>query len=560
MSRKIFLIFVFCLFVSLTTGCKKKCGDENGPSPEPTEAEIIAALLKDEPGATEFRVYFNYMDGSDYQKVEVQKDKIVMRPEKPIREGYRFIDWYIDSDFSSTYQFSTLVTKSIMLYAKWEEFETVDYSYLLDEYVPNEVSDNLTFPNKIQDVQGSHLIWTTSDPYTITNLGVVNPGRKDITVTVNLEVNIQGESSFYSRDCLVKGIEFGSLQQGDALFGYCSTWNFNGFGDDELTEERLKVDALNVSFAYVNNDFTLDMSDILPSLTTETGYLAARKKGVRVVLSIQGYGDNSLNFSKAASNDATRKKFARVVLEAMEKYHFDGVDIDWEYPGWFSSTTSGEAENFTLLIKELYDALKAKDEDYLITAAIPAGAYGYVRYNLKDVSEYLDYIHLMSYDLEASSQAVHHTALYSDDGRHTTHTGSGAASVDLFVRRGVPIEKIVLGVAFYGKYTTVASSVDGGIGTATTSSSYKTMTYTVIYNRYLSRIDDGVTYYFDKKCQAPYLYVEDEQRFITYDDEKSIKAKCQYVRDNDLGGVMIWEIGEDGIGTLMEAVNSGMRR
>ncbi len=557
MAKRIFVVFAFCLMISLMTGCKKGDGCFNkGPS----EDEIIAELLKDEPGATEFRVYFNYMDGSDYQMVTVQQNKLVMRPTKPIRDGYRFVDWYVDKDFSATYQFSNAVTKSIMLYAKWEVFETVDYSYLLDEYLPEEVTSNLDFPNRIEEVQGSHLIWSTSDEYTINSLGVVNPGREDITVTVTMEVNIQGESTFYSRDCVVKGITFGELRPGNALFGYCSTWNFSGFGDTELAKKQLKADVINVSFAYVNKDFTLDMSDVLPSLATETGYLSARKQGVRVVLSIQGYGDNSKNFSNAASNDATRKKFASVVLEAVEKYHFDGIDIDWEYPGWFSASSNAEAEKFTLLIKELYETLKAKDETYLLTAALPGGAYGYVRYNLADVSQYLDFIHLMSYDLEASAQALHHTALYSNDGKTTTQTGSGAASVNLFVNRGVPKEKIVLGVAFYGKYTTVSSSVNGGIGSKTTSSSYKTITYTRISELYLNRLGDGVTYYWDSVCHAPYLFVEEDMMFITYDDEKSIKDKCLYVRDNDLGGIMIWEIGEDQTGTLMAAVNSGMRR
>lgn len=561
MKKRIFLCFAFCMMISLMSGC-----NSNHRQNEPTEDEIIEELLKDDLNATQFKVYFNYMDGSEYQYVTVQPNKIVLRPSTPKREGYRFIDWYTDKNYTETYQFSNPVTKSIMLYAKWEVSEMEDYSYLLDEYLPNEVTEDLEFPTKINEVQGSHLIWSTSDEYTISSLGVVNPGYEDITVTVTLEVNIQGESIFYSRDCVVKGISFGKLKTGDVVFGYCSTWNFKGFSDDELSKAKLKADVINVSFAYVNKDFTLDMTDVLSSLITKTGYLSARKKGVRVVLSIQGYGDNSKNFSNAAANESTRKKFVESVLNVVEKYHFDGIDIDWEYPGWFTPTyKDSEKENYTLLIKELYETLKAKDESYLLTAALPAGIDGYVRYDLAEVSKYLDYIHLMSYDLETSASAVHHTALYSSTGSvtntlTTTQTGSGDASVKLYVNQGVPKEKIVLGVAFYGKYTYVANKKNGGIGTATTKSGYSTITYTRIAQNYLSKIGDGVIYYWDNECCAPYLFVEEDMMFITYENEKSIKEKCKYVDEEGLGGIMIWEIGEDETGTLMKAVNRGMHR
>ena len=81
-----------------------------------------------------------------------------------------------------------------------------------------------------------------------------------------------------------------------------------------------------------------------------------------------------------------------------------------------------------------------------------------------------------------------------------------------------------------------------------------------IKSRYLDSVGDGVHYFWDSTCKAPYLYVEDSKMFITYDNEESIAEKCRFMRNNSLGGVMIWELGEDQVGDLMKAVNQGMKR
>lgn len=549
MKFRYFWIISICILFLFSSGCKNNCGNNNN-----NDDDELEELLKDEEGATSFRVYFNYMDGSEYVKVDVNKDKMVTRPNTPTREGYKFIGWYEDKNGVTPYVFSTPVTKSIMLYAIWEEVPFVDYTDLLNEIVPDVVEDDIDLIRRHPNNDNIFLAWRTSNPQTISSTGVVIPGYEKEIVTVTMEVIDDGYSTFFSKDVEVEPVSFLDLQPKRAIFGYYASYNFKGY-----SEEQLKCNVINLSFAYVNSDYSLDMKSLTENILY--GALSVRKQGIRVVLSIQGYGDNSKNFSNAAKTSQSRATFIENIVNVVEKYHFDGVDLDWEYPGWFTpSKKDSEAENYTLLCQELNAALKGKNENYLLTAAIPGGSEGFKRYDLEECSKYLDYIHLMTYDLEVSSKVYHHTALYTNIGKGTAQDASVDSSVYNFKLKGVPSEKLVVGVAFYGKYTVPSNSTNGGLGGDSANGKYTTLTYSRIKSMFLSRLGNGVTEYWDSTCYAPYLYDSENNYFITYENAKSINEKAKYVRKNGLAGIMIWELGEDSDDKdLMSAVITSMR-
>ena len=458
---------------------------------------------------------------------------------------------YADESLTAKFNFYDKIYNSMILYAGWTVDDSEDYSYVIEEAVPNIVTGNLDFPSRSSDGKDASFTWKSSLPYTISEHGVVNKGREQIEVLITMEAYDGKATKVYTKPCVVEPIEFGRLKPGKMIFGYSSTWNYSSF-----TEEQLGVDVINLSFAYVNDNATVDLSSCKGYFND---YLAVRNQGVRVVLSIQGAGKSIANFSNAASTPENRERFAKDCVNILETYHFDGIDIDWEYPGDDHAIDS-EKVAYSLLMEELYRQVKEANPDYLVTGALPGGAYGWRRYDLKRLADCMDFIHLMTYDMQASAKTLHHTALYSDMPRATATQASVNDSVELYTLAGFPIEKLTVGIAFYGRTTSPSTSVNGGLGSNSKTQDYPTITYTNIKKRYLSSLGNGVTYFWDDVCKAPYLYNASTNTFVTYDNERSIIEKCKYAWKNKMAGVMIWELGEDKTMDLMNAVLEGTKR
>ncbi len=522
MFKRILFIcaIVFCLFIS-------SCYDEQ-------ENEV------------KYFVYFDSMNGEEILKVEVLENETVEKHIPSVKDGYLFKGWTNDFDTNELYDFDNPITANLFLYAVWEideEYFKKDYSFLLDEYIPDVITSSLELPKRYEDL---NLMWSTSNTNTLDNYGKLAKPRKEEKLTVYLTVYDRGELYSYEKEVTIEPMKFDPLPETNAVFGYYSSWNFFGY-----TEKMLETcDVVNLCFGYVTADFKIDTSGVISVIDK---VLVAREAGVRVVLSIQGYGAEGKNFSRAAATEEGRITLAESMLRVVEKYHLDGIDIDWEYPGYNTGTSvSVDKANYTLLCKQISETFKNADSDYLITAAIPGGPNGPYRFDLGNVAKYLDYIHIMTYDLQSGSSASHHTALY--DSNATMSGCSAASSVQTYLNNGVPYNKMVIGLSFYGKRTnatTLAGKASGG---------YKSLTYNVIANDYLSRLNQDVIYGYDEVAQAPYLLDKTNGYFITYEDERSIAAKCNYAVSNKLGGVMIWEIGQDSSDLLISAVYDGMKK
>lgn len=449
----------------------------------------------------------------------------------PDYEGYEFVGWSQSNLEDDLFDFNTPITKNITLYGIWKS-KYKDYSYLLDEYIPDVLDSSLDLPTRLESDETIRLMWSSSDNNTLTTNGTLIKPRLETKLTVYLQVYDDGNLLDYEKEVTVKPFVLKELPTTGLVIGYYSTWNY--FGLNETITQT--CDILNLCFAYVTNKFTLDLSEVsfyLPQI------VKARESGVRVLLSVQGYSSGGINFSNAASTEEGRTTLANSMLEACEKYHLDGIDIDWEYPGYNTGrSTAVDKANYTLLMKKIKETFNAKDPTYLLTAAIPGGPMATSRFDLAGSSKWLDYINIMTYDLNSGS-STHHTALYPSN-----KTASGCTideSYKTYINAGVPASKLVIGLAFYGKY------------------SGKTIPYTKLRDTLLRKVGNGVTYYFDEKACAPYL-IDENGVFYTYDDEVSIKAKCEYALEKQIAGVMIWEVGEDESLTLLKTIKNTYKR
>ena len=312
----------------------------------------------------------------------------------------------------------------------------------------------------------------------------------------------------------------------------------------ELTEvDYESIDIINYSFAQIAQD-EAGKWYIDGRLNRLSSFAPVKEKGIKLCLSLGGWHDDKSFwdiYAKAAKTDESRKAVANAILDVIKEYNLDGIDMDWEYP------KAADKTNFTLLMKQIRDTLKAYNKDLLVTAAIPAGTWITSQFDLSSLNDVLDLFYIMTYDL--------------DDGINCNHLSSlsdAKDSVSFFIKNKVAKEKLVIGSAFYGRiYEGVSDNGKGGLGVKATSKDETS--YDNIKENYLSRLGNGVTKYYDEKEEAYYLYDSENHQFITYEDTESVTDKWNYVIDSGIGGLMYWSYENDKSNTLMTAINAAQK-
>ena len=306
---------------------------------------------------------------------------------------------------------------------------------------------------------------------------------------------------------------------GTVIVGYTVYWE-NSMPDPAL------LTHLNYAFALINNDFeTLNIQK-----EGRLKLMVALKKqnpDLKVLLSIGGWGAG--NFSEMAADEKHRKAFARNCLNAVTKYSLDGIDIDWEYPTSSSAGISSSPEdtkNFKLLMKDLRETL---GDSRLLTMASASNAK-YV--DFKEAIPYMNFVNVMTYDM--GHPPKHNSALY----RSSMSSESCDESVTRHFTAGVPYEKMVLGIPFYGH----------GDGKA--------------FGDYVDykdiKIDQSkYSVLWDDAAKVPYVADATGKMVLNFDDERSVGLKAEYVLQKKLAGAMYWNIeADDASHTLGHAVAS----
>lgn len=125
---------------------------------------------------------------------------------------------------------------------------------------------------------------------------------------------------------------------------------------------------------------------------------------LKTLIAIGGWNEGSIKYSHVVANPILRAKFVESVIKFLNKYNFDGFDIDWEYPNQRGGKPADKI-NFVTLLKEL--SLAFKKHNKILSAAVGASATSASQsYLISEVSKYLNFINLMVYDLHGSWEAT----------------------------------------------------------------------------------------------------------------------------------------------------------
>ena len=275
---------------------------------------------------------------------------------------------------------------------------------------------------------------------------------------------------------------------------------------------------INYAFGHVNDTFNgvrLDQPEELHRLVG----IKRTWPHVKIMLSIGGWGSG--NFSEMCADDQLRAAFAKDCKRVIDEFKLDGIDIDWEYPGEDVAKISAsdqDIDNYTLLMRDIRAAI---GPDKLLTQAT-AGSGKF--YDFKALDPYLDWTSVMSYDL--GNAPYHNSPLYPSDLLEP-ESMSVSQCVQAHLDYGVPPEKLVLGMPFYGHGK---EGFPWGVDVTK------------------AHLLPGYTYHWDSTSQVPYLTEDATGDFaFGFDDEKSLRIKALYALDLGLKGAMYWAYNGDNV-------------
>jgi len=298
------------------------------------------------------------------------------------------------------------------------------------------------------------------------------------------------------------------------------------------------------------------------------GSLIELAKGTetKVVLSIGGW-ENSGNFPEIAADPQKRSNFAHWCIKHIRQYGFDGIDIDWEFPGYVRHKgTPQDRENFTLLLQSVRDSLNALEMEsgkhFLLSASLPAAASHLLDIEVRKISAILDFLNIMTWDLFGPWGKIsnHNSALFGPALGDSTRCLDGAFKL-YHEAYDVPAEKINLGVAFYGHSYIQCNEIYTEHQGADTS--LFPAGEDILYAHIAQRMD-LFDRRWDAKAQAPYLTGKSFNTLVSLDDEESVALKAEYIINNDAAGIIIWPLMgdylKDGKTPLLDAINQKFSR
>ncbi|KAJ8925941.1 hypothetical protein NQ315_009793 [Exocentrus adspersus] len=277
--------------------------------------------------------------------------------------------------------------------------------------------------------------------------------------------------------------------------------------------------------------------------------LKERYPHLKITLAIGGWNEGSTNYSQMAADPTRRSRFVANSIDFIKKYHFDGLDLDWEFPGKRGGMPE-DKQNFLLLVKELRAAFRKYN--FLLTAAFGAGKDTIDgAYDVEQLSIYLDYIHMMCYDYHGTwdGKTGANAPLKSNDVFNVEF------SINYMLKLGAPPSKLIMGIPLYGRTFILEEPITSPrrkprLGTIAGSTGFQGP-YTrengfMGYNEIcieLRNSSAGWKIYWDEESRTPFA-VSDKQ-LISYDNEQSIAEKVQFAMEKGLGGIMVWSIDTD---------------
>lgn len=349
-------------------------------------------------------------------------------------------------------------------------------------------------------------------------------------------------------------------QNSKKIVGYIVAGNVDDKFDEIAAE---KLTHINYAFANIKEGKIIEGNPKDVERLKKLNTLKKDNPELKILISVGGWTWSG-GFSEAVATKNDRERFANSGISFLKKHNIDGIDLDWEYPGQpgaGNNHSPNDKENFTAILKlfrKKLDSVGSIDNrNYLLTIATAANEEYLKHVELNKIHPHLDFINIMSYDYQGgwNDSTSHHTNLYVSETDPDDYKQSTKTAVKEHLAAGAPSEKLVIGMAFYGRGWHETQNRNSGLHQKAFGNSFS-INYRELKD---SLKTSNYRRLWDETAKAPYLWREDTGTFITYDDPESIKEKTQFIKENDLGGAMFWQYhGDDG--ELLKTLYSELKK
>lgn len=257
--------------------------------------------------------------------------------------------------------------------------------------------------------------------------------------------------------------------------------------------------------------------------------------GTKMLVALKNFDNESID--NLISNRIATGNMTKQILNLIEEYNLDGINIDFEY---VTDTDFPTVKFFNRFLEDLSRALKNKDPSLIISVDLNAIAVMEdPAYDMVKIGEVVDQVILMAYDYRRaeSTRAGPVAPLSGGENEHSIEK-----SVQSLAGR-VPFDKVILAIPFYGyEWQTLNRDHKG----YTVANSGALATYGRVQD--LIKNKDDVSIRWDDKAQSPWLIYNQSGAIkqIYYEDNRSLAEKIEFVNNQKLGGLGIWALGYEG--------------